>query len=234
MNIAIVGTDYVGLVIGACLAESGNRVVCIDNDPKKMVRLMSGGLPFYEPDLTSLVHGGVQAGTLMFSADLADGAGTADIVFLTVGTCAARSGDADLHSLSACAHALATILGRDTVVAVNTTVPVGTGQRLQAIFDSHRASRSFPISVTVTSNPEFLAEGRAVHDFRHPQRIVVGSDDPRAICLMQRLYAPYDPDGDRLLIMDRRSAEFTKLVDSQPRHFPRLHEQPVGSDRRLR
>lgn len=210
MNLAILGTGYVGLVTGACLAESGNHVVCIDADKAKVAQLETGAIPFYEPGLDVLLHKLSGTGMLEFSGNI-ERAHNADIVFLAIGTPAGKDGSPDLSNIMDCVRRLALVVKRPSVVVVKSTVPVGTGERIQAIFDSGSSAGRMG-SVAVASNPEFLAEGHALQDFRSPRRIVVGTADERAARLLRRLYAPFDPDGGRLLFMDLRSAEFAKYA----------------------
>jgi len=209
MDIAIIGTGYVGLVTGACLAWAGNNVVCIDADESKLAMLQKGRVPFHEPQLDELVLQQLRAGRLSFQRSVAAGAAGADIVFLAVGTPSSPDGHADLGSLLGCARELAPCLRPGAVVAVKSTVPVGTCERLAQALGTHRRG---PPWKNIASNPEFLAEGRAVQDFLHPERIVVGADNARTASLMRRLYAPFDPDGGRMLTMDVRSAEFAKYA----------------------
>lgn len=213
MNIAIIGTGYVGLVTGACLAQTGQHVTCIDKNLQKIAMLESGIVPFYEPGLEALIAQGSASGHLKFQAalDLEAGLERADIVFLAIGTPTAQDGRAYLTDLLESATRLARVLTRNTVIVVKSTVPVGTCARIQTIFDTQSPLVPRPKFV-VASNPEFLAEGRAVADFQQPERIVIGCEDDTARDMLKALYAPFDPSGDRILSMDRRSAEFAKYA----------------------
>lgn len=212
MNIAIVGTGYVGLVTGACFAEAGNHVTCIDSNSRKIAGIRKGELPFYEPGLLPLVDAGAAGGTLHFTDRLDDGIKNAQVVFLAVGTPSAADGCANVDKLLQCAGQLAQTLDHSCTVVVKSTAPVGTCERVQAIFDQSLPARCPGASVDVAANPEFLAEGRAVADFRKPTRIVTGTSGNKAHETLQSLYAPFDPLQDRLLNMDVRSAEFAKYA----------------------
>lgn len=213
MDIAVIGTGYVGLVTGACLADSGHRVICYDKNRQKIGMLQAGKLPFFEPGLEALIARGQGRGTLAFKPFLGADAGLeqADVVFLTIGTPSREDGRADLASLLECAEQLAATLTRDAIIAVKSTVPVGTCEYIQGLFD-HPVALAAERTCVVASNPEFLAESRAVLDFQHPERIVIGCDEPRACDILRALYKPFDPQGDRTLVMSLRSAEFAKYA----------------------
>ncbi|WP_158618392.1 UDP-glucose/GDP-mannose dehydrogenase family protein [Candidimonas sp. SYP-B2681] len=206
MNVTIIGTGYVGLVTAACLAEVGNTVICVDKDAKKIAQLTAGELPFYEPELSELVRRGVHDGRISFTCDLADSVSNAHVVFIAIGTPATQDGHANVDDIFDCAARLQKILVTDVVLAIKSTVPVGTCEQIQTVFDRSHAT------IAVVSNPEFLAEGRAIQDFRMPERIVIGGKSRTAHDLLKRLYGPFDPDGTRLLWMDIRSAEFSKYA----------------------
>jgi len=214
MDICIIGAGYVGLVTAACLAEAGNRVACVEKDGARLEALARGHSPIREPGLDGILAQTRRDGRLRFAADLADGARGAEIVFIAVGTPPRADGRADLSGVLECAERLATVLDRETTVAVKSTVPVGTCERLQGILDASRQRRPGAGRVSVASNPEFLAEGRAVADFRRPDRIVIGSDDAVALARLRALYAPFDPGGTRVLCMDTRSAELAKYASN--------------------
>lgn len=210
MNVAIIGTGYVGLVTGAGLASAGNRVTCIDSDSAKIDLLRRGQVPFVEPGLPELVAAGIRAGRLNFTDRLLDGCRSAAVIILAVGTPSNEDGEADLTALRECARRLADMLRDDCVVVVKSTVPPGTCQAMQEMFNGrHPSGRS---CARIASNPEFLAEGSAVEDFCRPARIVVGADDADTIAVLESLYAPFDPDGTRTLTMDLRTAEFAKYA----------------------
>lgn len=212
MKVAIVGTGYVGLVTGACFAEAGNEVVCVDSNEDKVQCMRTGRLAFYEPGLKELV-GPLQAtGRLSFTSRLAEGCRDARVVFLAVGTPSNADGCADIASLLACTAELAAALVAPCLVIVKSTAPVGTCERLQQLLDERLDQRGTGWRVEVASNPEFLAEGRAVEDFRHPSRIVIGAASDTAIQTLRSLYEPFDPESTRTLLMDVRSAEFAKYA----------------------
>lgn len=212
MRVAIVGTGYVGLVTGACLAQAGNQVSCIDNNASKIARITAGQLPFHEPQLDELVDEGRATGHLRFTSDLVDGISDASVVFLAIGTPSAADGCADTSALLACATQLAEVINHDCLVVIKSTAPVGTCEVLQDIFSSAVSARAATCHIEVASNPEFLAEGSAVRDFRDPARIVIGTGSAHAQILLRELYAPFDPDGSRVLCMALRSAEFAKYA----------------------
>ncbi|GAA4341139.1 UDP-glucose/GDP-mannose dehydrogenase family protein [Pigmentiphaga soli] len=214
MNIVIIGAGYVGLVTGACLADVGNRVTCVDHDPAKLDALQRGQVPFYEPDLDAVIVRNVAAERLSFAASLEPAMRHADIAFIAVGTPATEDGSADLSHVLAASAELGRAVERDTVIVVKSTVPVGTCERVQRTIDAELRMRGVPWRATVASNPEFLKEGSAVDDFQRPDRIIVGTDDPQAQRLLAALYAPYNRNRDRLIVTDVRSAEFTKYASN--------------------
>lgn len=209
MNVAVVGTGYVGLVAGACFAELGHRVVCVDNDAKKLELLRSGGIPIYEPGLEEMVPRNVQQGRLRFTSDLAAAVKESDVIFIAVGTPPGGDGSADLRAVTAVAEEIARALDGYKVVVMKSTVPIGTGDRVKAIITS-LSKEDF----SVVSNPEFLREGVAVDDFMHPDRIVVGASDDRAVDVMRKLYRPLTREGAKLMAMDIRSSEMTKYASN--------------------
>ena len=212
MNVVVIGSGYVGLVTGCCLAEAGNRVICVDHDTDKVNALLAGHLPFYEPQLPQILDTQLENGSLTFDTSIGSAVRHADIVFLAVGTPAKADGSANLDNLFACASELAAQITSGCTVVVKSTVPVGTGERIEQILNAAHEAGQARVNARVASNPEFLAEGRAVQDFRHPDRIVIGADDAHASSVLARLYAPFDRDGQRILLMDRRSAEFAKYA----------------------
>lgn len=207
MRVSVVGSGYVGLVTGACLAETGNTVVCMDKDAGKIERLRAGDLPFHEPGLAPLVQKGVADGRLTFSDDLALAVRHARVIFLAVGTPPRPNGEADLSAVEEAARAIGVHLDAPKVVVTKSTVPVGTAARVKALI-GERASHPF----AVVSNPEFLKEGAAVQDFMRPDRVILGGDDAEALALVRALYAPFMRRGDRVLVMDAASAELTKYA----------------------
>lgn len=212
MRVTVIGTGYVGLVTGACLADVGNDVLCIDVDAAKIERLKRGEIPIHEPGLDTVVLRNVGAGRLTFSTDYADAVAHASVIFIAVGTPSGEDGSADLSHVLACARQLGQRIERDTLVIVKSTVPVGTNDQVRAAAREELARRGVPHEVTTASNPEFLKEGFAVDDFMKPDRIVVGVDDAKSAETLRQLYAPFNRNRDRLVVMDVRSAEFTKYA----------------------
>lgn len=212
MNVVIVGSGYVGLVTGCCLAEAGNQVVCVDHDARKVAALQNGRVPFHEPGLDAVLQAQLRAQRMRFETSIARAMQGADIVFLAVGTPPQEDGNANLDNLLRCTHELASTAFEDCVVVIKSTVPVGTGDAVEAILNEGRRRYPGHPRLSVVSNPEFLAEGRAVEDFRHPGRVVIGSDDIQAIQALKQLYSPFVLHPDQLLVMDRRSAEFAKYA----------------------
>lgn len=209
MNVAVVGTGYVGLVAGTCFAELGHKVVCVDNDQNKLAKLRAGKLPIYEPGLEEMVPRNVNRGRLVFTDDLAGAVKGAEVVFIAVGTPPGEDGSADLRYVLAVADAIGKALDGFKVVVMKSTVPIGTCDRIRGVIDGLTKE-----PFAVVSNPEFLREGVAVEDFMRPERIVVGTNDERAIDVMRRLYRPLTADGAKLLLMDVRSSEMTKYASN--------------------
>jgi UDPglucose 6-dehydrogenase len=207
VNITIIGTGYVGLVTGACLADSGNDVVCVDIDKAKIDKLLSGGVPIYEPGLTELIARNREDGRIDFSTDAKRGIEHGDIVFIAVGTPMSESGKADLSYVFAAAKDIALFMDRYKVIVDKSTVPVGTADEVRAIIEK-TARHDFD----VVSNPEFLKEGTAIADFMKPDRVVVGGDSKRALELMRELYEPFLRTFHPLIVMDIRSAEMSKYA----------------------
>jgi UDPglucose 6-dehydrogenase len=218
MKITVIGTGYVGLVTGTCLAEQGNTVLCLDVDSTKIAMLNEGGIPIYEPGLKELVDRNRAAGRLIFSTDVAAGVAHGDIQFIAVGTPPDEDGSADLQYVLAAARNVGRHMTGFKVVVNKSTVPVGTAQKVNAAITEELAARALASKpgFSVVSNPEFLKEGAAVEDFMRPDRIVIGTDNTpeglHARALMIRLYAPFTRNHDRILAMDVKSAEFTKYA----------------------
>ncbi len=212
MRVTIIGTGYVGLVTGTCLADVGNHVMCVDNDPAKIDRLREGEIPIYEPGLEALVADNVEANRLEFSTEIGDGVRFGEMLFIAVGTPPNEDGSADLQHILDVAGAIGEHLEAFRVVVTKSTVPVGTADKVRKQIEQGLARRGVSAPFAVVSNPEFLKEGAAVEDFMKPDRIVVGADDPRAVTMMRRLYAPFQRQHERLIIMDIRSAELTKYA----------------------
>ena len=212
MNITIVGTGYVGLVTGACLADVGNRVLCIDIDPKKIATLQGGGIPIFEPGLKEIVANNIAAGRLKFSTDIVEGVAYGDLQMIAVGTPPGEDGSADLQYVVAAARNIGRHMTVSKIIIDKSTVPVGTADRVRAAIAEELEARGAAINFSVVSNPEFLKEGAAVEDFMRPDRIVIGADNPETIETMRKLYAPFQRSHDRLMVMDVRSAELTKYA----------------------
>jgi len=209
MHVAMIGTGYVGLVSGACFADFGHTVTCIDKDAAKIERLQAGGIPIYEPGLDLLVAQNVKAGRLFFSTDAAEAVKRADAVFIGVGTPSRRGdGHADLSYVYAAAEEIAGLVDGFTVVVTKSTVPVGTGDEIEAIFRRVRPDAD----VAVVSNPEFLREGAAIEDFKRPDRVVVGTDDERARALMREIYRPLYLNETPIVFTNRRTSELIKYA----------------------
>lgn len=207
MNIAVVGTGYVGLVAGACFAETGNDVICVDVDAKKVEGLRQGQIPIFEPGLENLVQSNHRAGRLQFTTVLKDAVNASDVIFIAVGTPQDEDGSADLTHVLAVARGIGECMNAPKIVVDKSTVPVGTADRVRAAIE---AVARFPVDVV--SNPEFLKEGAAIDDFMRPDRVVVGVDTERAAKVMKELYAPFVRTNNPVLVMDVRSAEMTKYA----------------------
>ena len=212
MKITVIGTGYVGLVSGTCLAEVGNDVLCLDLDAAKIRLLNEGGIPIFEPGLKEMVARNVASGRLRFTTDVAEAAVFGTVQFIAVGTPPDEDGSADLQYVVSAARNIGRHMNEYTVVVDKSTVPVGTGDRVRAAIADELAKRGANIDFAVVSNPEFLKEGAAVEDFMRPDRIVVGAEDAKAVELMRALYAPFQRNHERLIIMDVKSAELTKYA----------------------
>ena len=212
MKITVVGTGYVGLVSGTCLAEVGNDVLCLDVDPNKIRILEEGGIPIYEPGLEDMVRRNVAAGRLHFTTDIEKAVQHGTIQFIAVGTPPDEDGSADLQYVLGAARNIGRLMTDYKVVVDKSTVPVGTGAKVRAAIADELQKRAVDIPYSVVSNPEFLKEGAAVEDFMRPDRIVVGAEDDQAIHLMRALYAPFQRNHERLIVTDVKSAELTKYA----------------------
>jgi UDPglucose 6-dehydrogenase len=212
VKISIVGTGYVGLVTGTCLAEVGNDVVCLDLDERKIGMLKQGQIPIYEPGLEDMVQRNQAAGRLRFTTDVAESAAHGVIQFIAVGTPPDEDGSADLQYVVSAARAIGQHMNEYKVIVDKSTVPVGTADKVRAAVQEELQKRGSSLNFNVVSNPEFLKEGAAVEDFMRPDRIVVGTDDARATELMRTLYAPFQRNHERLIVMDIKSAELTKYA----------------------
>ena len=212
MNIAIVGTGYVGLVSGACFAEMGIDVTCVDINPEKIKCLLSGEIPIYEPGLDDLVKRNVEAGRLHFTTDLTTCLDNVEVVFSAVGTPPDEDGSADLQYVLEVARTFGRNIKKYTILVTKSTVPVGTAKKVKAVIKEELAKRGEQIDFEVASNPEFLKEGAAIKDFMSPDRVVVGIESDRAKKVMERLYRPFQMNNYRLYFMDIPSAEMTKYA----------------------
>jgi len=212
MKVTIFGTGYVGLVTGACLAEMGNHVICVDIDAGKVERLKRGEIPIYEPGLESIVQSNHASGRLDFTTEGAPAIAHGELIFIAVGTPPDEDGSADLQYVQKVASTIGHHLQRYAVVVNKSTVPVGTADRVRETVAAELAARQATVEFDVVSNPEFLKEGAAVEDCLRPDRIVVGSSSTRAVALLRKLYAPFNRNHDRMVVMDERSAELTKYA----------------------
>ena len=212
MDVTIFGTGYVGLVTGVCLAEVGNNVLCIDIDPHKIDLLNSGGVPIYEPGLDEMIQSNREAGRLRFSTDAKAGVEHGLFQFIAVGTPPDEDGSADLQYVLAVARTIAEHMTEYRILVDKSTVPVGTADRVADTVREVLAGRGQTVEFDVVSNPEFLKEGAAIEDFMRPDRIIIGTDNPRTAELLRALYAPFNRSHDRLMLMDIRSAELTKYA----------------------
>jgi UDPglucose 6-dehydrogenase len=212
MKISVVGTGYVGLVSGACLAEMGNDVMCLDVDAAKVARLKQGEIPIYEPGLEELVRRNAQGGRLRFTTDVAESVRHGDVQFIAVGTPQGEDGSADLRYVLDAARNIGRHMTGRKVIVDKSTVPVGTADQVRQVIAQALAQRGVELPFSVASNPEFLKEGAAIQDFMSPDRVVVGADDDYTIGVMRRIYEPFQRTHDRLMVMDVRSAELTKYA----------------------
>jgi UDPglucose 6-dehydrogenase len=212
MRVTMFGTGYVGLVTGTCLAEVGNDIFCVDVDAQKIAGLERGEMPIFEPGLTELVAANHAAGRLHFTTDAAQGIAHGQIVFIAVGTPPDEDGSADLRHVLTVARTIGRYIDRYTVVVNKSTVPVGTADRVREAIAAELSARGANVEFDVISNPEFLKEGDAVKDCMRPDRIVIGSDSTRAVELLKALYAPFNRNHERIVLMDVRSSELTKYA----------------------
>ena len=212
MDVTIFGSGYVGLVTGACLAEVGNNVLCVDVDPEKIALLNSGGVPIFEPGLDEMIQRNREAGRLSFTTDAEAGVRHGLFQFIAVGTPPDEDGSADLQYVLAVARTIGAHMDSYRILVDKSTVPVGTADRVAGAVRETLAQRGLDVDFDVVSNPEFLKEGAAIEDFMRPDRIIVGTDNPRTGELLRALYAPFNRSHDRVMLMDVRSAELTKYA----------------------
>ena len=212
MRVTIFGSGYVGLVTGACLADAGNHVICVDVDAGKIDRLNRGEIPIHEPGLDALIKRNAEAGRIEFTTDAAKGVAHGLFQLIAVGTPPDEDGSADLRYVLAAARTIATHMSKYCVVITKSTVPVGTADKVRKELQATLTQRAAHIEFDVVSNPEFLKEGAAIQDFMKPDRVVIGTDNPRTTELMRALYEPFIRNHDRLIVMDIRSSELTKYA----------------------
>jgi len=212
MNVTVVGTGYVGLVTGACLADAGNSVFCLDVDERKIRLLKQGKIPIFEPGLEAIVQRNEEAGRLSFSTDVAASVAHGELQILAVGTPPGEDGSADLQYVVAAARTIGRHMQGYKVVATKSTVPVGTADKVRSAIQEELQKRKIKPDFSVVSNPEFLKEGAAVEDFMRPDRVIVGAEDERAIAMLRQLYAPFQRNHERIIMMSVRSAELTKYA----------------------
>jgi len=212
MRVTIFGSGYVGLVTGACLADAGNHVLCVDVDAGKIERLKHGDVPIHEPGLEALIKRNMEAGRIEFTTDAVRGVEHGLFQLIAVGTPPGEDGSADLRYVLAVARTIGTHLNRYSIVITKSTVPVGTADKVRAELTRTLAAREVKVEFDVVSNPEFLKEGAAITDFMKPDRVVIGTDNPRTTELMRALYEPFIRNHDRLIVMDIRSSELTKYA----------------------
>ena len=212
MKITIYGSGYVGLVTGACLAEMGNNVLCVDIDESKVAKLKKGEIPIYEPGLESMVQNAIQQGYIDFTTDMKQAVNHAEVQFIAVGTPPDEDGSADLSYVLAVADTIGSHMTEAKIVVDKSTVPVGTGDKVRAVLEKKLRDRGEELDVHVVSNPEFLKEGAAISDFMKPDRIILGTDSSYVETIMRELYAPFCRTHEKLIVMDIRSAELTKYA----------------------
>ena len=212
MNIAVFGTGYVGLVTGACFADVGNKVIAVDIDKAKIASLKKGESPIYEPGLDAILQRNLTKGYLEFTLDAVHAIHSADIIFIAVGTPSDEDGSADLHYVLDVARTIGMHMQDFKVIVNKSTVPVGTSDKVREAIDHELKKRGSDVDFAVVSNPEFLKEGSAIDDCTRPDRIIIGTDHDQAIAMMKQLYAPFNRNRDRLMILDVRSAELAKYA----------------------
>ncbi|HBD20276.1 MAG TPA: UDP-glucose 6-dehydrogenase, partial [Arenimonas sp.] len=212
MRVTVFGTGYVGLVTGTCLAEVGHQVTCVDIDQAKVDGLNRGVVPIFEPGLEDMVLANHGAGRLSFTTDAAQAIAHGEVLFIAVGTPPDEDGSADLQYVLAVARTIGKHLSRPAIVVNKSTVPVGTADKVRAAIAAELSARGADLAFEVVSNPEFLKEGAAVNDCMRPDRIVLGSRSAPAVETMKRLYAPFNRNHERIVVMDERSAELTKYA----------------------
>src|SRR3970040_204008 len=212
MNVTVIGTGYVGLLTGPCLADAGNSVLCLDLDEQKIAFLNEGKVPIFEPGLEPIVQRNAAAGRLRFSTDVAASVAHGELQLIAVGTPPGEDGSADLQHVLAAARSIGRHMDGYRVIATKSTVPVGAADKVRETITLELQERGTTIDFAVVSNPEFLKEGAAVEDFMRPDRVIVGAEDERAIAALRQLYAPFQRNRERIIVMSVRSAELTKYA----------------------
>jgi UDPglucose 6-dehydrogenase len=212
MKLTVIGAGYVGLVTGACFADVGNDVLCVDIDESKVQRLLRGEMPIQEPGLDEVAARNLSARRLHYSSDYDRAVAHSDVFFIAVGTPTDEDGSADVRHVESAARELGRRITRPVLLVVKSTVPVGTSERVRRAVDEELAARGVKIPISVASNPEFLKEGAAMQDFMHPDRILIGTEDGYAIELLTELYAPFNRNRERLVVLDARSSELAKYA----------------------
>jgi len=212
MKITVIGTGYVGLVGAACLAEVGNHVLGLDVNAEKIRILKEGGIPIHEPGLLEIVHRNVKNGRLAFTTNIEEAVHFGEVQFIAVGTPPNEDGSADLQYVTEAARNIGRFMTNEKVIVDKSTVPIGTGDKVKAVVAEELKNRNIDIHYSVVSNPEFLKEGAAVEDFIRPDRIIIGTEDPRAIEVMKQVYAPFQRNHERLVVTNLRSAELIKYA----------------------
>jgi len=212
MKISVIGTGYVGLVSGACFAQMGNSVICVDIDEKKIENLKNGNIPIYEPLLEDMVIENYEKDTLKFTTNMREAIENSNISFIAVGTPMGEDGSADLQYVLAVAKSIGKFMKHNMIIVDKSTVPVGTAERVSKVIQDELNRRDIKLSFSVVSNPEFLKEGAAIQDFMHPDRVVIGADSNEAMEIMHSLYSPFMKTRDRFIGMDIKSAEMTKYT----------------------
>ena len=212
MNIAVIGTGYVGLVSGTCFSEMGNRVTCVDINQEKINKLHKGIIPIYEPGLEKMVLKNVENQNLFFTTNLEEAIKNAEVVFIAVGTPMDEDGSADLQYVLSVAKEIGQKMAKDLIVVDKSTVPVGTADKVKETIQQELDKRGENLKVEVVSNPEFLKEGDAINDFMKPDRVVIGAESDKVLRKMKEIYSPFFRTHDRFITMDVRSAEMTKYA----------------------
>jgi UDPglucose 6-dehydrogenase len=212
MKIAVFGSGYVGLVTGGCFADAGNQVVCVDVDEAKVASLQAGNVPIFEPGLGAVLARNIKSQRISFTTDAQQAVEFAEMIFIAVGTPPDEDGSADLRYVLAVARTIGEHMNGYKVIVDKSTVPVGTADKVRTAIEDVLEQRNEDIELDVVSNPEFLKEGAALDDFNKPDRVIIGTDSARAEAVMRELYAPFNRNSDRIIVMDIRSAELTKYA----------------------